>query len=176
MNLLQFIKQLFDRRKVVEYGDKKGKELARMGINQKTGESELVIKGEKYPLRCSPRSHVLHGSVMTRLKRGMKNLIIENLVNMLQPYKLPQEQWAEPIKELARVFDLMIEAEDEPSQKHLIKQFRDAMIMILQEDDAWRFRAQAFLQKLNMNRIKLNESDLYYFRAKSFKCDEFLKK
>ena len=160
---------------MVQYGDKFGKQRAQPGINEKTGEVEIRIKGEKYPLRCFPRNHVLHGSIMTKLKNGMKNLVIENLVNMLQPYKLPEGQWAEPIKELARVFDLMIEAEDEPSMKHLIKQFRDATIIVLQEDDAWRFRAQAFLQKLNMKRIKLNKSVLYYLRAKSFKIDDFLK-
>ena len=161
---------------MVQYGDKKGKELAQPGINPETGESELKIKGEKYPLRCHPRGHVLHSSVMMRLKQGLKNLVIENLVNMLQAYKLPEEQWASPVKEIARVADLMIEAEDEPSMKHLIKQFKDAFIIIMQEDDAWRFRLQAFLQKLDKDKIKLNKSDLYYFRAKSFRVDEFLKK
>ena len=173
-NMFKFIKKLFDRRKVVEYGDKFGKQFAQPGVNEKTGEIETRIKGEKYPLRAFPRHHVLHGSLMVRLKRGLKNLVIENLVNMLQPYKLPEEQWAEPIKELARVFDLMIEAEDEPSMKHLMKQFRDAGIIIGQEDDAWRMRVQIFLQKLNMKRIKLSESDKYYFRAKSFKVDWML--
>ena len=160
----------------VVYGDKKGAEKARGRINPKTGEVELEIWGEKYPLRCFPRAHVLHGPIMTKLKQGVKNLVIENLVNMLLPYKLPEGQWASSVKEIARVFDLMIEAEDEPSMKHLMRQFRDAAVMILQEDDAWRFRAQIFLQKLNMNKIKLDKSDKYYFRAKSFKVDEMLAK
>ena len=168
---------IFNRQKErVVYGDKKGAERARKVIDPKTGEVGLEIEGEKYPIRCFPRGHVLHGPLMVKLKRGIKNLVIENLVNMLLPYKLPEDQWASCVKELARVGDLMIEAEDEPSMKHLMKQFRDAAVMILQEDDAWRFRLQIFLQKLNMNKIKLNKSDKYYFRAKSFKVDEMLAK
>lgn len=165
---------LFKRKKeVVQYGDKTGKQVAQPGFNKETGEIELKIQGEKYPLRAFPRHHVLHGP-MVELKRKMKNLVIESLAQHLEkviPFKIPEEQWASPIKELARVFDLMIESEDEPSMKHMIGQLRDPICMVLQEDDAWRFRAQWFLEKLNMKKIKLTKGDKYYFRAKSFKVD-----
>ncbi len=176
--MFNFFKKLFDRRKQVEYGDKTGKQQAQPIISEKTGEMELHIKGEKYPLRCHPRHHVLHGNLMISFKRKMKNMIIEQLAQHMEKmvaYKIPEDQWAKPVKEISRVFDLMINAEDEPSMKHLMRQFRDPICMVLQEDDAWRFRTQIALQKLDMNKIKLNESDLYYFRAKSFKVDKMLK-
>ena len=87
------------------------------------------------------------------------------------PFKRPDAQLVEPVRELARVFDLMIEAEDEPDMKDLIEKMKNAVCMVAEEDDAWRFRLQWFLEKLDINKIKLNKSDKYYFRGKSFKLD-----
>jgi len=171
MNIIN--KLLGKRPEHVKYGELGGRQLARTQINKKTGEIELAIKGEKYPLRCHPRHHVLHGP-MVELKRRMKNLVIENLADQISKtvkHKTPESQWAIPVREIARVFDLMIEAEDEPSMKKLMKQLRDPICMILEEDDAWRFRLQWYLEHLNMKKIKLSKSDKYYFRAKSFKVD-----
>lgn len=153
----------------VQYGEKSGKEMAEPIFNEKTQSMELHISGERYPLRGFPRHHVLHGP-MAPLKRYVKNFIIEALVKCL-PYKIPDEKLVPSVRELARVFDLLIEAEDEPDMKHLTKQFKDAICMVLNEDDAWRFRAQWAMEKLDVKKFKLNESDKYYLRGKSFKCD-----
>ena len=158
--------------KSVQYGERKGKELAMPKFNEKTQSMELHIKGERYPLRGYPRHHILHGP-LAPLKGYMKNFIVTALVKCI-PHKIPDENLVEPVRELARVFDLVIKAEDEPEMKKLIGQFKDAICSILQEDDAWRFRLQAALSKLNMKKIKLNESDKYYFRGKSWKLDDFL--
>ena len=164
---------LFDRRKQVEYGDKFGKTEALPVINEKSGEAELHLRGEKYPLRGVPRHHFLHGPLV-EFKRKMKNIVIETMTSQIEKmseFKTPEEQWCPFVKELARVADLFIEAEDEPEMKRLAKQFRDPICMFLQEDDAWRFRIQWAIGKLNIKLCKLSKSDLYYFRAKSFKVD-----
>lgn len=153
----------------VQYGEKGTKQEAQPIFNEKEGFTELHIKGEKYPLRGFPRHHVLHGP-MVGLKRYLKNFVIEQLVKCL-PFKIPDENLVTPVRELARVADLLIEAEDEPEMKHLMTQLKDAVTMTLQEDDAWRFRLQWALEKLDMKKIKLTESDKYYFRGKSFKVD-----
>jgi len=153
----------------VQYGSKTGKQLAQPVFNEKTKSMELRIKGERYALRAFPRHHVLHGP-LAPLKRYVKNLIIEQLVKCL-PYKIPDENLVEPVREIARVFDLLIKAEDEPEMKRLMEQFKDPITMVLQEDDAWRFRFQWAMEKINMKKIKLNKSDKYYMRGKSFKVD-----
>ena len=153
----------------VQYGEKKGKELAQPVFNEKTQSMELHIKGEEYALRGMPRHHFLHGP-LAPLKGYMKNFVITAMVKCL-PYKIPDDKLVEPVREFARVFDLLIEAEDEPEMKKLMGQFKDAMTMMLQEDDAWRFRFQWAMEKLDMKKIKLNKSDKYYFRGKSFKVD-----
>lgn len=156
------------RKEMVQYGDKYGQQFAQPR-RAKDGSIELHIKGEKYPLRSFPRAHVLHGC-LGPLKRYFKNYIVEALAKCL-PFKIPDEYLSEPVREMARVFDLLIEAEDEPAQKKMIRQWKDVMVMFLQEDDAWRFRYQWFFEHLNMKKIKLSKSDKYYFRAKSFKVD-----
>lgn len=161
---------LFKRKKEhVMYGELGGKQLARPVFNEKTRSMELQIKDEKYALRGFPRHAFLHGP-LGALKRYVKNLIIEEMVKCL-PFKIPDENLVEPVRELARVFDLIIEAEDEPEQKKLMGQFKDAICMMLQEDDAWRFRFQWFAEHLDMKKIKLNKADKYFFRGKSFKVD-----
>jgi hypothetical protein len=166
--MFEFIKRLFKKEHVM-YGELGGKQLARPVFNEKTQSMELQIKGEKYALRGFPRQAILHGP-MVPLKRYMKNFIIEALVKCM-PFKIPDENLVEPVREMARVFDLLIEAEDEPDMKKLMGQMKDAVCMILHEDDAWRFRWQWAMEKLNMNKIKLNKSDKYFMRGKSFKVD-----
>lgn len=158
-----------DKQTVVQYGERKGKELAQPVWNAEKKTTELHIRDERYPMRAFPRNHVLHGP-LGPLKRYIKNLIIEQLVKCL-PYKIPDENLAEPVRELARVFDLMAQAEDEPEMKRLVGQFKDAICMILQEDDAWRYRLQWAAEQLNMKKFKLNEADKYYMRGKSFNSD-----
>jgi len=153
----------------VQYGDRNGKEISHPVFNRDTNSVELHIRGEKYPMRGFPRHHVLHGP-MAMLKRYVKNLVIEQLVKCV-PYKIPDENLVPPVRELARVFDLLIRAEDEPEMKRLMGQFKDAITMILQEDDAWRYRLQWAAEKLDINKFKLSNADKYYFKAKSFKID-----
>lgn len=160
------------KKEAVKYGEEGGKQLAKPVFNKETNSMELQIKDEKYPLRGFPRHHLLHGP-LAPLKRYMKNFVIEALVKCI-PFKRPDDTLVEPVRELARVFDLMIAAEDEPEQKDLVNKMKDAVCMILEEDDAWRMRMQIFLEKLNMKKMRLTESDKYYFRGKSFRVDDML--
>jgi len=76
---MNFIRRLFKKDpEMVLYGEKGGKQLARPRINEKTGEIETEIKGEKYALRAHPRHSVMHGP-MAEMKRWMKNLVIEQM-------------------------------------------------------------------------------------------------
>jgi len=158
-----------DKQTSVQYGDRQGKEISQPVWNEEEQTTELHIRNERYPMRAFPRHHVLHGP-LAPLKRYIKNLIIEQLVQCL-PYKIPDENMAIPVREVARVFDLLSVAEDEPEMKRLVLQFKDAICMVLQEDDAWRYRFQWFLGQLDMKKVLLNESDKYYMRGKSFRTD-----
>ncbi len=158
-----------DKQTVVQYGERNGKELSQPVFNSETQSMEMHIRDEKYPMRAFPRHHFLNGP-LAPLKRYIKNLVIEQLVKCL-PYKIPDENLAEPVRELARVFDLMVKLEDEPEMKRLMGQFKDAITMILQEDDAWRYRIQFAAEQLDMKKFKLSEADKYYFKGKSVNKD-----
>ena len=153
----------------VQYGEKGGTQLSRT-VRAKDGSLELEIRDEKYRLRAVPRHHVLHGP-LAPLKRYVKTMIVEHMMKCL-PHILPDAQLAEPVREFARVCDLVIEAEDELEMKRQLKQGRDAMCMFLQEDDAWRFRWQYAMEKFDMKKVRLNKADKYFMRAKSFKVDK----
>ena len=169
-NNMNFIDKLLRRKpEMVQYGSRSGKAKAYAYIDPKTGEKKMKIEGEKYDLRGVPRHHLLHGP-MAPLKRYIKNMIIEQMVKCL-PHKIPDDQLIIPVRELARVFDLWIEAEDEPEMKRLAGQLKDPICMILQEDDAWLWRFMWFLEQLDMNKMKLTKADKYYFRGKSFNSE-----
>lgn len=154
------------KQQAVHYGDKGGKQVSQPVFNADNNSMELHILNEKYPMRAFPRHHLLHGP-LAPLKRYIKNLVIEQLVKCL-PYKIADVNLSPPVREVARVFDLWIQAEDEPEMKRLVGQFKDAATMILQEDDAWRYRAQWLFGQINPKEFKLSEGDKYYFKGKSF--------
>jgi hypothetical protein len=155
---------------IVSYGDKQGKQYCIPYIDQKTGERKMEVYGERYPIRGVPRHHILNGPLGV-LKRFAKNFIIEQIANELakgDSDEIPIENCTIPIRELARVFDLWEKAEDEPEMKKLVRQIKKVVCRVGEEDDAWRFRAQWFYERIDKNKFKLDDSDKYYFKGKSF--------
>ncbi len=128
---MNFITRLFQRKhnKMVQYPTKANPVKAKP-VRQADGSIELKIAGEDYNFRGLPRNHILHGP-MAPLKRWIKNMIIEELIGNL-PELLPNDQLAEPIGELARCFDLLIEAEEVEEMKRRWKLFKSAICMFLE--------------------------------------------
>ena len=128
---MNFITRLFHKKhkKMVQYPTKTKPVIAKP-VRQADGSIELEIAGEDYNFRGLPRNHILHGP-MAPLKRWIKNMIIEELISNL-PELLPNDQLSEPIGELARCFDLLIEAEEVEEMKRRWKLFKHAICMFLE--------------------------------------------
>ena len=161
---------------MVQYWKSKESAKAKV-IHGKDGSLQMVIEGEKYPLPSFPRGHILSGP-LAKLKHKVKNMVFnkafeeieklakENSVNMQ-----PIEVCAPFIREMWRVFEKLENAEVVPDMKERIKLIKKVMCWFLQEDDAYRFRAQWFLENLDIGKVKLSKADKYYFRGKYFKVD-----
>ena len=133
------------------------------------GQRLTWIKDAKYPMRGVSRSSVL--KLLYPFKKTLKDILTKQL-NAALPYEIPQEQLTEPVREIARVFDLLIEAEEYEGMKDKWRLIKRGICMFLEEDDAYRYRVQWALEKLDKKKIKLTEADKYYFRAKHFKVDD----
>lgn len=150
-------------------------------MNAKDGSIEMEIKGEKYPFRGFPRGHVLTGS-LAKLKKRLKDVVfnqvfeqIEKMYEDTKYHALPTERCAPAVREMDRIFEKLVHMEVTDDMRGRINLIRKVIIFFLQEDDAYRYRAQAFLSMIDQKKIKLTKEDLYFARAKYWKPDLYKK-
>ncbi|MBF83510.1 MAG: hypothetical protein CL489_03435 [Acidobacteria bacterium] len=161
---------------MVQYWKKNDSARAKVGID-KEGTLKMYIEGEKYAYPGFPRGHVLTGplaKLKTKVKNRVFNEVFAELEKMAQDSNadmLPPERMSPAVRELNRVLEELENAEVVPDMKGRIKLIRKVICFFLQEDDAYRFRFQWALPRLNMKKIKLTKEDKYYFRGKYFKVD-----
>ena len=124
------------------------------------GSTIMIMRGEKYPIQGFPRQHILHGP-LSPLKHWLKNRVFNEAWHALEQgreqdvidetkVKLWQvlDEWFTPLK-----YDLMPPGSMTASVREVhraltvvaqgntkILQLRDALTLILQEDDAYRYR------------------------------------
>jgi hypothetical protein len=87
------------------------------------------------------------------------------------PDMLPPEKCAPAIREIHRVLDKMEHMEVTEDMRGRIRLIKKVLTFFLQEDDAYRFRAQYFLSEIDQKKIALSKSDKYYARGKYWKVD-----
>lgn len=136
----------------------------------KEGYHETYIGGTKYPIKGTTRKWVLQ-EVLDPIKRKIVNEIKDWAWKSIAS-KLPDNELCPAVKEIARVMDLVIKAEQTEGQKQKMTDLKNFICSFLEEDTAYRYRVQWFLQHLNMKKVKLDKGDLYYFRAKLFDADD----
>ena len=157
---------------MVNYWKKGDNALARV-VHDKDGALKMDIKGEKYLFPGFPRGHILEGP-LAKLKHKAKNVIFNQVFEEMQKHTadmVPPEKMVVPVREIWRVLEELENAEVVPDMKERIKLIKKVLCFFLQEDDAYRFRAQWVFERLNKKKIKLSKADKYYFRAKYFKVD-----
>ena len=173
-----FFNQLYKIRPPESVNYYKTQEAARARlVTAEDGSLKMEIKGEKYAFNGFPRGHVLTGP-LANLKKKVKDLVFnqvfEEISKMTEEMKhdiLPDEKCAPAIREMARVFDKLEHMEIVEDMKGRIRLIKKVLIFFLQEDDAYRLRAQYFLSEINQNKVKLDKSDKYYARGKYWKVD-----
>ncbi len=156
----------------------KSKEAARAKvIHGADGSLQMQIEGEKYPFPGFPRGHVLTGS-LAGVKHKLKNMVFNKAFEELEKMEgnittdaVPAEKMAPAVRELHRVLMELENAEIVPDMKGRIKLIRKVLCHFFNEDDAYRFRFQWAMERMNMSKIKLSKADKYYFRGKYFKVD-----
>lgn len=141
------------------------------------GHFQMEIQGEKYPYPGFPRGHVLTGPLAS-LKHKIKNAVFNNvfaeiakMADEMKADMVPEERMVPAVKELHRVLLELENAEVVDDMKGRIALIRKVICFFLQEDDAYRFRYQWVVEKLDMKKTKLSDADKYYFRGKYFKVD-----
>jgi hypothetical protein len=160
----------------VRYYKKSNAARARL-MNAKDGSLQMEIQGEKYPFAGFPRGHVLMGP-LAGLKKKLKDLVfnqvfeeIDKMYDTIKTDALPVERCCPAVRELNRVLQRLEDAEVTEDMKGRIRLIKKVLTFFLQEDDAYRFRWQWVMERLDISKIKLSKGDKYYFRGKYFKVD-----
>lgn len=146
-------------------------------INAKDGSIQMEIEGEKYPFAGFPRGHVLTGP-LARIKKAVKDMVfnqvfneIEKMVQQDEADMLPPEKCAPAVREIHRVLDKLEHMEVTDDMKARIRLIKKVLTFFLQEDDAYRFRAQYFLSQIDQKKVALSKADKYFARGKYWKVD-----
>ncbi len=135
----------------------------------KGGGQYLNMTNSKYPMRGVPRDSALV-AIIGPFKKAATRLIRDMVLSVVA-HEIREDRLSEPVREIARGFDLLSSAEGNLQYKLMWQDYKRAFCNFFEEDDAYRFRLQWMLTKLDLKKIKLNANDLYYFRAKRFNVD-----
>lgn len=141
------------------------------------GGLQMEIQGEKYKFEGFPRGHVLVGP-LAKMKHKIKNMVfnevfkqIEEMAKNTEHDMLPEERLCPAVREIHRVFDKLEHMEVVDDMKGRMRLIKKVLTFFLQEDDAYRFRAQYFLSEIDQKKVKLSDSDKYFARGKYWKVD-----
>ncbi len=134
----------------------------------KEGGQLMHVVGEKYPIRGNPQFLAL--KALEPLKAILDKLISSRLVNII-PFNVSNEKMSEPVREIARVFDLLIEAEKLEGNKRRWTNWKKVICVFLEHDIRYRYVFQWMAERLNQVKIKLTDGDKYFFRVKNFWVD-----
>ena len=77
-------------------------------------------------------------------------------------YKYKPRLYSRPVRELYRVFNILIKRENNVKMKDRWRRARDVVCMILEVDQAYRYRAQDILSELNTEELKMSDDDKFY--------------
>ena len=141
------------------------------GKSEGGGQMTHVV-GEKYPMRGNPQFNALRA--LDPIKTLIDKIISGRIAKLI-PFNVSNDRLSEPVREIARVFDLLIEAEKLEGNKKRWEAYKKVLCVFLEHDIAYRYRFQWLVERINQERVKLAETkeynDKYFFRLKNFRVD-----
>lgn len=150
-------------------------------VTREDGSFGMKIEGEEKVYPGFPRAHILTGP-LAALKHKVKNMVFNQvfaeLEKMASEHKhdmVPPERMPLAVRHIHETFDKLVECEVVPDMKARMKLIQKVLTWFLVEDDAYRFRAQLFLELIEQKKVKLSEEDLFYARAKYWRPDRYIK-
>lgn len=170
----------FRKPKMVQYWKRGNGALARVKKSDK-GHYEMQVQGESESMPGFPRGPVLFSSI-GKLKHEIKTKIFnahaaefKRLFEEMKVDMVEYDKMVPAVKHIWDTFEKLEHMELTEDMKGRIKLMKEVICFFLDSDDAYRFRAQAFLYLLNQKKVKLSKQDMYYARGKYWKPDRYLK-
>jgi len=144
-------------------------------IHAKDGSLNMQIEGERFDYPGFPRGTVLTGP-LAKMKHYIKNAIFNNVFAELEKMTaenkydlLPPEKMVPAVRHIYEIFEKLENMEIVPDMKGRINLIKKVFTAIIQEDDAYRFRVQMFLDLIDQEKVRLSKADIYYASGKYWK-------
>ena len=155
----------------------------------KGGGVDTYIEGQKYPYPGYPDRETTNLiDAMKKTTKAMMNFLsslgkfkllliarnikkfvplwIGTIEGVLHNHRLKPRFYPRPVREIYRVFNVMIGREDDQSMKDKWAKIRDIVCMALL-DDVYLFRLQDMFSEINVDEMKLDKRELYYALKKA---------
>ncbi len=118
-----------------------------------------------YHLRTNRRRIFTLIPSMWFLKRIAFSLLY-SFYRVIERFRIKPHRYCKAVREIYRVFNIMIEREKNPEMRDKIRQLRDFICMFLEFDNAYRFRLQDIIEEVNIDEIKLTKEDKLFCRLR----------
>jgi len=133
-----------------------------------SGGNLTYVTGEKYPMKGNPDFLAL--KALSPIK-GILDKIFSSRLTSIIPFNVSNEKLSGAVQEFAKGFDLLIEAEKLEGNKNRWKNMKKVICVFLEHDMPYRYKLQWMFERMDKEKIKLEESDKYFFRVKNFRVD-----
>lgn len=146
-------------------------------VRREDGSEWMEIEGEKRLYPGFPRGHFLTGP-LAAIKHKIKNALFNEIFAEMEKVKYdlpPKEKMVPAVRHMYETFEKLEECEVVPDMKDRIKLIKKVMCAFLSEDDAYRLRAQMFLDMIDQKKVRLSKEDRYYGRGKYLRIDRYAK-
>ena len=136
-----------------------------------SGGSFTNIHGEKFPFPGIPDKDVVMD--ISKYKK-MVPVAIDAYADFFIQHALKPEKYCKAVREIYRLFTLMSDREMEPKNKDRWLKVRDMVCVILEFDNAYRFRLQDMIKEARIEELELDEADKYWAgKTLSYKWGHF---
>jgi hypothetical protein len=138
----------------------------------KEGGVLTYLKGFKFPFPGFPAQPFVH---KTALIKALIPALCKGAKYVISSDNIDPKKYSRPVREIYRLFNLLIEKEKREEMKQKWVNLRDVICYILEFDSAYRFRLQDVLREINLKEIEPDEYTKYYMSLKddfNFKCLE----
>jgi hypothetical protein len=125
----------------------------------KEGGTFTYLEGHPYPFPGFPDKGMVEAA---RWIKKFWPAMISAAHSLLAPHLIKPERYSRPVREIYRLFNILIEREKEPGMKDKWTKMRDVICHVLEFDNAYRFRLQDVLKEINLDEIKPDEATKYY--------------
>ena len=128
--------------------------------------SEVKGKTIKRVLTLVGILYILFRKSFRKVGGEIIRIILISLHEPIKRYSPNPLKYTRSVREIYRLFSIMIDREQQPGMKDKWRKLRDISCLILEYDNSYRFRLQDIVKEMRMEEMAFDEEDMYYMEKR----------